>query len=148
MRFSRLPILLAGCMLLTGLTGCGGGADRAALAKQTVNTYWSDIGHLQIDKAYDLLSPGNQQTVTRLSFRQNMIGFLESLEGVSGKATNAQVIGDCALVALTLNAPAAQGSSLHTYQHLYWLGGGWRITEPNGQTTQHPGKLTSCPTGT
>ncbi len=131
-----------------GASACGGGQDRVALAKQTVNEYWNYLAHVQIDKAYGLLSPGNQQAVSRSNYRQNMIGFLEGTSGVNATATHADVIGDCALVALNLHIPAAPGGVLKTYQHLYWIDSGFRITEPNGQTTLHPGKLTSCPTGT
>lgn len=132
---------------LVGLAACGSGQDRTALAKKAVNSYWYDIGHIKFDRAYDLLSPANQQAMTRQDFRQNMFDFLRGTQGVSSQAQAAQVVGDCALVRVDLRFPAATGATLHAFQHLYWLNGGWRITEPNGQVTRHASKLTSCPTG-
>lgn len=135
-----LPILL-------GLTACGSGQNRVALAQKTVSDYWSDIGHIKFNSAYALLSPANQHNMTRQDFEQNMFEFLRGTQGVSSQVKQAKVVGDCALVALDLHFPAAAGATLHAYQHLYWLNGGWRITEPDGRVTRQPTKLTSCPTG-
>lgn len=132
---------------LVSLSGCGSGADRSSLAKQAVHTYWDDVGHLKLGQAYALLSPGVQQSMPEKDFGNNIVGFLQSTAGISADVHKATVVGDCAQVALGLISPKAPGGEYHVYQSLYWLNGGWRITNPAGGTSQNPVTLTSCPTG-
>ena len=134
-------------VLALAVAGCGGD-DRTALAQKTVTDYWSDIGHLKIDQAYALLSPGVQAGLPKTAFQQNIFGFVKNTQGISAKVYRADVVGDCSLVTLGLISPLAPTSPYKVHQHLYWTQGAWRITDNNGYVTRNSEKLTTCPTGT
>lgn len=137
-------MLLAGC----GGLAIGSGPDRSARARQVEARYWKDIGSGQIDKAYDLLSSGEQQRMTRAAYRQAMFAFLQQTSGVRARVGTPIVVGDCALVPVALQPAKAPGAFKKFSQHMYWLNGTWRITEPNGGLYSGPIKLTTCATGT
>jgi hypothetical protein len=143
---SRWAGPIAAFVLLLSLAGCGG-QDRPKLAQQTVSSYWNDLEHLRVDQAYKLLSSGVRSGVSATDFRSNIYGFLQGTAGISAKIGKPEVVGDCAQVPVTLFAPRDPSGPLHGYQHLYWLNGGWKITEQNGGVTPKYSKLTSCPTG-
>lgn len=142
-----LPLILALLLLALGVAGCGG-PDRAALARKTVSDYWSDIGHLKINQAYALLSPGVQAGLPKTQFQQNIVGFVQNTNGISAKIYKADVVGDCSLVTLGLITPLDPAHAAKVQQRLYWVSGGWRITDSNGYVNRTIQKLTSCPTGT
>lgn len=145
MRFRHPKYSFLAPLLVVALSGCG--QDRTALAKKTVQDYWYDVGHLKLDQAYNLLSPGVQQTLTKSNYQQDLFGFLQNSNGISAQVSKADVVGDCALVSLGLMSPRAPGQSLKVQQHLYWINGGWRITDQDGTVSQRHETLKSCPTG-
>jgi hypothetical protein len=142
-----LSLVLAVPLLALGLIGCGG-PDRTALASKTVSDYWYDIGHLKINQAYALLSPGVQSGLPKNEFRQNLFGFLQNTNGISAKVYKADVVGDCSLVTLGLITPLDPAHAAKVQQRLYWVQGSWRITDSGGYVSRTIQKLTSCPTGT
>lgn len=125
---------------MVSLVGCGtafgfGGQDRSALAKQTVQNYWSDIGHGKVKVAYYLMTSGNRQTMSLTQYGQNMFGFLKGTEGVSATTGNPTVNGDQATVPVTLRSPKTT-IKLHAYQHLFWENGSWKVSDPDGGLSQ------------
>jgi hypothetical protein len=142
-----LSLLAAVPLLAIALAGCGSSPDRTSLAKKTVSDYWSDIGRMKLNQAYALLSPGVQNQMSQTTFDQNVVSLLKGTSGVSAKVYTAAVVGDCSLVSLGLISPAAP-APFNVHQHLYWIQGGWRITDSNGYVSRRAEKLTSCPTGT
>lgn len=146
MKLNRLALAPLAPALLVALAGCGG-PDRVSLAKSTVHDYWYDVGHLQTAKSYQLLSPGVQGTISRRQYRQSIVSFLEHTAGVTAVVRKADVLGDCALVYIGLISPRAPSGQFKAHQHLYWINGGWRITDQLATISQQPEKLTSCPTG-
>ena len=113
------------------IAGCGGGQDRAALAKQAIVVYWSDVNHGKLGAAYSMLTSGNRAVTTFNAYRQNMFGFLTHVTGVTVTPGKPQITDDRATVAINLHSPAAPGS-FKAWQHLFWEGGGWRISDQNG----------------
>jgi hypothetical protein len=109
----------------------GFGQDRSALAKQTVATYWSDIGQGKLRQAYAMMTSGNQAARPFKAYEQDMYGFIThvaSLKATVGKPT---INGDQAVLAVSLRSPLSS-QPLHAYQHLYWENGKWRISDTNG----------------
>jgi hypothetical protein len=123
-----LPILIA------VLAGCGS-QDRESLAQQTVKTYWNDVNSAKMTQAYNLLTPGIQQSRPKGQFAQDMFGFLASVGAIKPSVSKAQVNGDRAVVPVYLTF-VKQQKTLAAYQHLYWYNGGWRITDDNGGVSQ------------
>ena len=72
-----------GMMLLVGVSACGTGQDRAALAKQAVQTYWSDINHMKLSQAYNMLTPGTQATRPKSNYMQDMAQYLAATGGIT-----------------------------------------------------------------
>jgi hypothetical protein len=125
-----LPLLLLPAL---AVTACGS-PDRAALARQTVQTYWSDIGHAKMQQAYNLLTPGNQAARPFDSYSQDMFGFLTSVASVYASVGSPAVKGDFATVPVTLHSP--KFAPLHAYQHLFWQNNQWYISDQNGGLTK------------
>jgi hypothetical protein len=109
----------------------GFGQDKSALARQTVQTYWFDIGHGKINQAYGMLTSGNQAARPLKYYEQDMFGFLTHVAAVKATVGKPAINGSEATVPVSLNSPlTSQG--LHAYQHLYWENGHWRISDTNG----------------
>ena len=137
-----LPLLIP----LLVLAGCGG-ESRATLARQTEQAYWNDIHSAKLDKAYQLLTPGTKSQFSANDFRQSMFNFLQHTSGVTAQVKKVSVVGDCAQVSLDLISPLEPSGKFHVYQHLYWIDGGWHISDQNATLSQKYVPLTSCPTG-
>lgn len=105
--------------------------DRQALARQTIQAYWSDVQHGKVTQAYALLTSGNQASRPLSNYTQDMYGFLEGTGGVQIAVGKAEVNRNFAVVPVTLHSPKST-QNLHAYQHLFWEDGKWRITDPNG----------------
>ena len=84
-------------ILLVFLAGCGG-PDRAALAKQTVKDYWTDVNAAKMESAYALLTPGIQQTRAKGQFKQDMFAFLATVGAINPSVSKPTVKGDRAVV--------------------------------------------------
>jgi len=126
----------------------GGSQNRVALARQTEHSYWNDFGHYKVHPAYMLLTPGVRQALKEKDFQQAMIGLLTSTNGVTAAIGKITVVGDCAQAQLGLQSPKAPGQKLKVWQHLYWIDGGWHISDTNAEVSRAYTPLTSCPTGT
>lgn len=134
---------LASCALLTlilGTAGCGtigfaNGPDKAALAKKAVESYWNYAGHGKINQAYSMLTPGVRESLPKSQYAQNMIGLLTRAGSITAKANKAYVSGDQAQVRLTLYSP--KDKPFPAWQHLFWLNGGWHISDNNAYVSQH-----------
>lgn len=126
---------LIGILIISTLAGCG--QDRAALARQAVQTYWYDIGHARIRAAYNMLTSGNQQAQSFKTYDTDILGLLTTTENVQATVGKAKVNGDTATVPVTLHS-IRTSKPLPAYQHLYWEKGGWRITDQNGGLSQTP----------
>lgn len=109
--------------------------DRPRLAQKTVQTYWQDIGTGHVKDAYALLSPGVQAARKYQYFSQDMFGFLTQTAGVQAQVTKPQVNGDQGVVVVTLYAQK-QNRRIRAYQHLFWQGDHWVITDQNGGLSQ------------
>jgi len=101
------------------------------LARQTVQTYWSDIGHGKTRAAYDLMTSGNQQVRRFDQYSQDMLGFLTHMNSVTARVLSVQVNGDYAVARVNLYSVLSP-TQLSDYQKLYWENGGWRISDANG----------------
>lgn len=125
--------MLAGVCAI-GLVSCGGGTDRSAAARQTVQNYWGDISHGKMSQAYNMQTTGARQTTTLANYSRNLFDFLQGTAGVRAVVGSATLNGDQAAVAVTLKSPKAPNpkSDLHAYQHLFWENGQWRISDQNG----------------
>ena len=130
----RARYLLAGIALAVILSGCG--QDRTKLASQTVQAYWTDIQHAKFNKAYDLLTPGNQAARSRSNYAQDMFGFLESTGGLTVRVGTPIVKDDLATVPVQLFSPKAPGKGYPACQHLVWGSGKWLIADESGGLTQ------------
>lgn len=121
---------LAGAL---ALSACGG-PNKAALAKQAVQTYWSDIDHFKFKAAYSMLTSGQQQANSFTNYGQDKASFLQSTSGIRAVVGKPSVNGDYAVVPVTLKSPkeVSAKQDLHAYQHLYWEGGAWRVSDDNG----------------
>lgn len=127
-RFLPIPVLIV------LLAGCGG-PDKAALAKQTVKDYWTDVNSAKMESAYALLTPGIQQTRPKGQFKQDMFAFLASVGAITPTVSKPTVNGDRAVVPVFLTF-VKQQKTLQAYQHLYWYNGNWRISDENGGVSQ------------
>ncbi|HEY8684075.1 MAG TPA: hypothetical protein VIO57_00555 [Chloroflexota bacterium] len=127
-RFLPIPVLIV------LLAGCGG-PDKAALAKQTVKDYWTDVNSAKMESAYALLTPGIQQTRPKGQFKQDMFAFLANVGAVTPTVSKPTVNGDRAVVPVFLTF-VKQQKTLQAYQHLYWYNGNWRISDENGGVSQ------------
>lgn len=138
MKFRYLALF--GIILTTsgcaGVAGAFGGQSRSALAQQTVNTYWSDVGHAKMSKAYGLLTSGNRAQRPLSQYSQDMFAFLTHVQGLKAKAGKPTVHGDLAVVPVALTSPLSSGS-FHAYQHLFWENGGWKISDQDGGLSHH-----------
>jgi hypothetical protein len=109
----------------------GFGQDRSALARQTVQTYWSDIEHGKIGQAYAMLTSGNQAARPLKDYQQDMFGFLEHVASVRATVGQPTINGSQAVVPVSLASPLTR-QKLKAYQHLFWENGHWRISDENG----------------
>ena len=117
-------------------SGCGG-PDRSALAKQRVVAYWTAIDHGKFASAYNMLSSGDRQSRDFGSYVSDMRGFLAQVAGLSVKTGKTTVSDDTAVVAVTLHSPLTSVPK-HAYQHLYWNGNEWQITDLDGGLSDKP----------
>lgn len=123
----RLALLLGAAWLLTG---CGD-PDRTPLARQVVQSYWSDISHNRPVQAFHLLTSGNRSSRQQSQFSQDILSYLLHERSLKATIGSASVNGDRATVHVTLTAPVERGP-LHGYQHLFWENGSWRVTDYPG----------------
>jgi hypothetical protein len=129
-----LLLLVPACLLAA--SGCGDSQDRSALAQQTVVKYWDNIGHARFHDAYLMNTTGNRDAMPYREFRQNLVGFLTSTNGVSAEAGKPTIADDRATVPMGLHSPRAPGA-FHVFQHLFWENGSWKISDPNGGVSLH-----------
>lgn len=125
--FVKLAAAGAACLVVAG---CGG-QDRSALARQTVQQYWYDVGHMKLGKSYKMLTPGNRSETTISDYSQNMMGFIRQAAGLSATVGTAKVNGDQARVPVTLHSPLTSQPRA-ACQHLYWQNGKWYIGDEFG----------------
>jgi len=123
-----LPAAFLALAVMT--TGCGG-PDRSALATQTVKAYWTDIAHMQLRQAYNMLTPGDQVARPFSSYTQDMMGFLSGVGGLQVRTGKPIVNSDVALVPVKLFSPKAP-KPLPACQHLAWVNNHWLISDQNG----------------
>lgn len=109
----------------------GFGQDRSALAKQAVQTYWSDIAHAKMYQAYEMMTSGNRAARPLKYYEQDMFSFLTHVANVKATVGQPAVNGNNAVVPVSLSSPLSS-QKLHAYQHLYWESGHWRISDTNG----------------
>ena len=139
---TRCASLLVAALATFTLAGCGrlelpgSGPDRSALASQTVQTYWNDIGQGKVNQAYDLMTSGNKKSQPREDYDSNMLSFLSQIAGVHVKTGKPSIDGDMATVPIRLYSPKSP-VPLKAYQHLFWESGGWRISDAKGGLSQH-----------
>jgi hypothetical protein len=134
---------LASCVLLAlPLTaGCGtvslagSGPDRTALAKTTIQTYWRDITHGKLPSAYSILTPGVRAGLSQSDFSQNFIGLLTRSGSLAVTVGKVYVNGDNATARVKLTSPRDQ--PLHAWQHLFWVNGGWHISDNNAYLSKN-----------
>lgn len=131
---NRLRLATLGAVAVMIISGCGGGQDRSALAKQTVQTYWKDVGTMKLSKAYQMLTPGNRSTTTYSSFTQSFENLLKSTQGLTATVGTPIVDGDHARVLVTLHSPVTSVPKPGC-QHLYWQNNRWEITDDAGGLT-------------
>jgi len=122
-----IPVLAAAC----------GGPDRTALAKSTVTAYWTDISHGKFGPAYRMLTPGDRQARPFSGYVSDMQGFMTQVAGLTVHAGKTTVSNDTAVVAVTLHSPLTTVAK-HAYQHLYWTGSTWQITDSDGGLSNKP----------
>ena len=114
------------------LAGAFGSVDRAAMARDRVNTYWYDVGHGKWKTAYYMLTPGNRQHNTLADFVTSFQKLLEQTNGIYERTGKIEINGDTAVAAVSLRAPASPGAPFNRYQHLYWDGSNWYFTDNAG----------------
>lgn len=129
-----------GALVLASIAGCGD-PDKAALARQTVQTYWSDINHGKLKNAWDMLTPGQQQANPLSQWGANIFDFLKQSNGIKVKVGTASVTstsdGTFASVPVHVSFVAAPDprNDKSGYQHLYWQDGKWLISDESGTLT-------------
>jgi hypothetical protein len=121
--------LVLGALVGVAITGCG--EDRAALARKAVKTYWTDISHAKLTQAYHMMTSGNRSAKPLKTYGQDMLGFMQTTGGVTPRIGKAEVHDDRAVVAVSLYSPKSP-VPLNAYQHLFWEGSGWKISDENG----------------
>ncbi len=109
-----------------------GGPDRSGLARTRVNSYWYDVGHGKWREAYKMMTPGNRQQVTLSNYIQGFVTLLEQTNGIKETTGAIEVNGDFAVATVSLESPRAQGGLFTRYQHLYWDGSDWFISDQAG----------------
>jgi hypothetical protein len=112
------------------LAGCGG-PDRTALAHQTVQTYWRDVGRMKLHNAYMMLTPGNRSALKETDYAQSIIGLLKQTQGLTATLGAAHVNGDSATVPVTLHSPLTRVPQPGC-QHLFWTNNRWLISDDSG----------------
>jgi hypothetical protein len=127
-----LSLTLAGCGTVSL---AGNPPSRSTLAKRTIISYWSDINHAKMSQAYRLLTPGVREGITKADFANNFIGLLTNASTIGATVNNVQVNGDTATAKVTLTSP--KDHPLHAWQHLFWVNGGWHISDNNAFLSHH-----------
>ena len=131
----RCAVVLAAALSLTLLAGCGDSPDRQALARQTVQKYWYNIGHGKLSAAYYMMTSGNRAERPLSDYRQDMFLFLTKMGNVVARTGKPSVDEEKASVPVTLTSPKTT-EKLKAYQHLFWEDGHWRISDPLGGLSQ------------
>jgi hypothetical protein len=125
----RLGALSALIVIL--IAGCGDSQNRSALAKQTVQTYWKDVGTMKLHTAYQMLTPGDRSNTTESEFSQNFVAFLKTTQGLTATVGQPIVNGNNARVPVTLHSPVTSVPKPGC-QNLFWQNGTWEITDDAG----------------
>ena len=123
-------VVIAAAVILFPKPGFGQ-QDRRVLARQTVQTYWGDIGHGKTRAAYALMTSGNQQARPFTQYSQDMYGFLTHMNSLSVTVSQVQVNGDQATARVALYSVLSP-TPLRAWQHLFWENGPWRLIDANG----------------
>lgn len=115
-----------------------GGQDRNVMAHDRLTAYWHDITHGKWNQAYQMLTPANRKSESTGDFRQSFLQLLEQTGGFTEHTVWVHINGDLATAKVALTAASTPGAPFTKYQHLWWDGGDWFISDVSGGLSNNP----------